>query len=466
MSGTTMAVGAERRAGEAVPTRWAALGFIGLAQLMVALDATVVNVALPSAQHALRFTDADRQWVTTAYTLVFAGLVLLGGKIADLVGRRRTFLLGLIGFAGASALAGAANGIALLAPTTLSLLAVMFTDARERAKAFAVFGAIAGSGGAVGLVLGGTLAEYLDWRWCLYVNVPVAVIAAAGGYAFLPDLPGRGRQRLDILGALLASGGLVALVYGCTEAVGRGWGSPVVLGLLGGAVVLLGAFVWRQARVSAPLLPLRILRDRDRAGSYLAMGLGLAGLLGLLLFLTYYLQVVLGYSPIRAGLAFLPLSAAVQLGAIGIGSRLAPRVRPRTLMVPGLLAAAVGMLLLTQLNPESGYAAIVLPAEIVLGIGLGCVFVPAIGTATSGVEPRDAGIASAVVNTAQQAGGSIGTALLNTIAISATAGYLASHRVDRAEALVHGYSVAAGWAAGILTVAAVLAAVLVTRRNS
>lgn len=480
MSGTTMAVGAERRAGEAVPTRWAALGFIGLAQLMVALDATVVNVALPSAQHALRFTDADRQWVTTAYTLVFAGLVLLGGKIADLVGRRRTFLLGLIGFAGASALAGAANGIgmlagaralqgvfaALLAPTTLSLLAVMFTDARERAKAFAVFGAIAGSGAAVGLVLGGTLAEYLDWRWCLYVNVPVAVIAAAGGYAFLPDLPGRGRQRLDILGALLASGGLVALVYGCTEAVGRGWGSPVVLGLLGGAVVLLGAFVWRQARVSAPLLPLRILRDRDRAGSYLAMGLGLAGLLGLLLFLTYYLQVVLGYSPIRAGLAFLPLSAAVQLGAIGIGSRLAPRVRPRTLMVPGLLAAAAGMLLLTQLNPESGYAAIVLPAEIVLGIGLGCVFVPAIGTATSGVEPRDAGIASAVVNTAQQAGGSIGTALLNTIAISATAGYLASHRVDRAEALVHGYSVAAGWAAVILTVAAVLAAVLVTRGNS
>ncbi len=328
-----------------------------------------------------------------------------------------------------------------------------------------MFGAIAGSGGAVGLVLGGTLAEYLDWRWCLYVNVPVAVIAA-GGYAFLPDLPGRGRQRLDILGALLASGGLVALVYGCTEAVGRGWGSPVVLGLLGGAVVLTGAFVWRQARVSAPLLPLRILRDRDRAGSYLAMGLGLAGLLGLLLFLTYYLQVVLGYSPIRAGLAFLPLSAAVQLGAIGIGSRLAPRVRPRTLMVPGLLAAAAGMLLLTQLNPESGYAAIVLPAEIVLGIGLGCVFVPAIGTATSGVEPRDAGIASAVVNTAQQAGGSIGTALLNTIAISATAGYLASHRVDRAEALVHGYSVAAGWAAVILTVAAVLAAVLVTRGNS
>jgi EmrB/QacA subfamily drug resistance transporter len=477
MSGTTMAVGAERRAGEAVPTRWAALGFIGLAQLMVALDATVVNVALPSAQHALRFTDADRQWVTTAYTLVFAGLVLLGGKIADLVGRRRTFLLGLIGFAGASALAGAANGIgmlagaralqgvfaALLAPTTLSLLAVMFTDARERAKAFAVFGAIAGSGAAVGLVLGGTLTEYLDWRWCLYVNIAVAVIAAAGGFALLPNLPGHGRQRLDILGALLASGGLVALVYGCTEAVGRGWGSPVVLGLLGAAATLIGAFGWWQTRAEAPLLPLRILRNRDRAGAYLAMGLGLAGMLGLLLFLTYYLQVVLHYSPIRAGLAFLPLSAAVQLGAAGIGSRLSPKVRPRALIVPGLLAAAAAMLLLTQLTPESGYVSLVLPAEVILGVGMGCVFVPAMTIATSTVEPRDAGIASGVVNTAQQAGGSIGTAFLNTIAVSATAGYLAA---GPTHALVHGYTVAAGWAAVILTVAAVLSAVLVTRRNS
>src|SRR5919198_3140473 len=477
MSETAMAAGAGRRTGEAVPTRWAALGFVGLAQLMVALDATIVNVALPSAQHALEFSDAERQWVTTAYTLAFAGLVLLGGKVADLVGRRRTFLVGLVGFAAASALAGAANGIgmlagaralqgvfaAVLAPTTLSLLAVLFTRVGGRAKGFAVFGAIAGSGAVGGLVLRGTLAEYLDWRWCLYVNVPVAVIAAVGGSVTLPDLPRHGSRRLDILGALLASGGLTALVYGCTEAVGHGWGSPVVLGWLGAAVGLIAGFGWWQSRASAPLLPLRILRDRNRAGSYLAMGLALAGLLGLLLFLTYYLQVVLGYSPIRAGLAFLPLSAAVQVGAVGIGSRLAPRVRPRTLMVPGLLAAAAGMLWLTRLTPDSGYVSVVLPAEMVLGIGLGCVFVPAFGTATSGVEPRDAGIASAVVNTAQQAGGSLGTALLNTVAVSATAGYATANAT---EALVHGYTVAAGWAAGILTVAAVLAAVLVTGRNS
>jgi EmrB/QacA subfamily drug resistance transporter len=413
--------------------------------------------------------------VITAYTLAFAGLVLLGGRIADLAGRKRAFLAGLAGFAAASAIAGAANGLgmlvaaraaqgafaALLAPTTLSLLAVTFPDLRERARAFAVFGAIAGSGAAVGLVLGGALAEYLDWRWCLYVNVPIAVATAAGGWLVLPDARPAARPRLDVPGAVLATGGLVALVFACTEAVGHGWASSRVVTLLAAAAALLALFVARQARADQPLLPLRIVRDRNRAGAYTAMALALAGMLGLLLFLTYYLQVVLHYSPIKAGLAFLPLSAAVQIGAGGIAARLATRVRPRTLIVPGLLTAATALLLLTRLEPGSGYAGIVLPAEILLGIGMGCVFVPAIGIATSGVDHRDAGIASAVATTAQQTGGTVGTALLNTIATSATAGSLATGATG-AGALVHGYTVAAAWAAAILAVAAVLAAALIT----
>lgn len=411
----------------------------------------------------------------TAYTLAFAALVLLGGKIADQFGRKRTFLAGLVGFALASVVAGAADELgvltaaravqgvfaAVLAPTTLSLLTVMFTDLRERAKAFSVYGAIAGSGAAVGLVLGGLFTAYLDWRWCLYVNVAIAVAAAIGGWLLIPDVRPGARQRLDILGAFLASAGLVALVYACNQAVAYGWGSGVVTGLLGTAASLLAGFVWWQTRSTAPLLPLRIVRDRNRAGAYLSMALALAGMLGLLLFLTYYLQVVRHYTPLQAGLAFLPLSVAVQLGATGIAGRLLPRLRPRALIVPGLLAAAAAMLLLTRLDESGGYLAIVLPAEILLGVGMGCVFVPSITLGTLGVDPRDAGIASSVVNTVQQAGGSVGTALLNTIATSATAGYLAG-RVSPPAALVHGYAVAAGSAAGLLLIAAVLAGLLVT----
>ena len=476
-----------------VSSRWAALAFIAAAQLMIALDATIVNIALPSAQTALHFSTANRQWVVTAYTLAFAGLVLLGGRIADYAGRKRAFLIGLAGFAVTSAIGGAATNIgmlagaraaqgafaALLAPTTLSLLAVTFTGNRERAKAFAIYGAIAGSGAAVGLVLGGMLAEYVSWRWCLYVNVPVAAIAAAGAWITLPaDGAGR-RQRLDVPGALLASGALVAFVYACTDAVAAGWASVRVSGLLGVAAVLLAIFVVVESRVAAPLLPLRIVRERSRAGAQLSVGLSLAGLLGVYLFLTYYLQAVEHYSPVRAGLAFLPLTAAVQVSAMVIASRLVTRVAPRALIVPGLAVAAVAMLLLTQLRAGSGYVTHLLPAELLLGAGLGIVFVPAFNTASRGVDPRDAGVAAAVVNTAQQAGGSIGTALLNTIAASATIGYFASHRAGTgagaaasqraavaaaSAATVHGYAVAAAWAAALVAVAALLAAVMINAR--
>jgi EmrB/QacA subfamily drug resistance transporter len=458
-----------------ISRRWLALVFISLAQLMIALDATVMNIALPSAQAALGFSDTDRQWVITAYTVAFGGLLLLGGRIADHAGRKRAFLVGLTGFAAVSALGGAANSLgmlitaraaqgafgALLAPTVLSLLVVTFTEPRERARAFAVFGAIAGGGGAIGLVLGGLLTQDLSWRWCLYVNAGVAVVAAAGGGFLLPASRPARPARLDVLGALLATGGLVAVVYACGRTATRGWASPLVIGLLAGGAVQLALFTWRQARAPAPLLPLRIVAERNRAGAYLSVAFAVAGMLGLFLFLTYYLQVVLGYSPVTAGLAFLPLSAAVLVSSQTVAAKLLPHVAPRVLIVPGLLVAAVAMLLLTRLTTAGGYAGRVLPAEVLLGIGMGCVFVPAISTATQRVEPRDAGAASAVVNTAQQVGGSIGVALLNTVAASATLGYLRSHPYHHSEALVHGYATAAAWAAGIFGGAALLAAVLI-----
>jgi MFS family permease len=408
-------------------SRWAALGFIALAQLMIALDATIVNIALPSAQASLRFSAADRQWVVTAR---------------------------------------AAQGVfaALLAPTALALLAVTFTGPRERAKAFAVCGAVAGSGGAVGLVLGGVLAEHVSWRWCLYVNVPVAVVAAGGGWLFVTGGPTGGRRRIDAAGAVLATGGLVALVYGCSQAVRRGWTSAPVLGLLVLAVALLALFALLESKRDAPLLPLPIVLDRNRAGAYLAIFVAVASMFGLFLFLTYYLQVVLGYSPVQAGLAFLPMTAATFVGSGAIATRLLPRIAPRALMVPALLAASGGMALLTRLDADSGYPTVVLPAEILIGLAMSCVMVPAFSLATHRVEQRAAGVASAVANTAQQAGAAIGTAVLNTLATSATAGYLATHPrapATQIHALVHGYSVAATGCTIALAAAALAAGVLI-----
>ncbi|HKF75380.1 MAG TPA: MFS transporter [Candidatus Dormibacteraeota bacterium] len=476
-----MAVAIDRR-DEAVAMsgrRWTALAFVALAQLMVALDATIVSIALPSAQRALHASDAERQWVVTAYTLAFGCLLLLGGRVADAVGRKRAFLAGLAGFAIASAAGGAAPAFpvlvaaralqgafaAVLAPTALSLLAVMFTEPLERAKAFAVYGTIAGSGAVVGLLLGGVLTQYLAWRWCLYVNVPIAVVAAAGGWIALSD-PGRGSGRLgfDMPGVLLAGGALAALVSACTDAVSAGWGSRTVVGLMAICAALLVLFVLREANAASPLLPLRILRHRARGGAYAAVALAIAGMFGAFFFLTYYLQVVLRYTPLEAGLAFLPMTAASQLGSWAIASRLMPFVPPRALMAPGALVAAAGMGVLTLVQANGDYLSHVLPAEILLGMGIACVMVPAFSTATLGVDPGEAGVASAIVNAAQQVGGSTGTALLNTIAAGATAGYLATHDPGpavRALALVHGYSVAAGAGTAILAAAALVAAILI-----
>jgi EmrB/QacA subfamily drug resistance transporter len=456
--------------------RWLALTCIAIAQLMVALDATVVNIALPSAQHALHISDPQRQWVITAYTLAFGGLVILGGRVADTIGRRRAFLIGLGGFAIASAAGGAAPNFAallaargaqgacaaLLTPTALSLLAVTFTEARERAKAFAVFGAVAGTGGALGLLLGGVLTQYVGWRWCLFVNVPVAAVALLAGRRLLPSAPGHHSHRVDVPGAILITAGLVLVVFGLSSAASRGWAAALTLSTLAAGVVVIGAFVLAESKVTGPLLPLRVVADRNRGGSYLGIGLAVVAMYGLFLLLTYDFQVVLRYSPVRAGLAFLPLSAAVLASSTLISRALLPRLAPRWLMAPGLAVGAVGMATLAGLHPGAGYTAHILPAEILLGLGMGAVFVPAFSTATLGVDPRDAGVASAVAGSAQQIGASVGTALLNTIAAAATASYLvADPRAGLAAALVHGYARAAGWAAAVLLVAAAAVGVLV-----
>ncbi|MFB7914697.1 MFS transporter [Streptomyces sp. NPDC056061] len=466
------------------PSRWKALAFISLAQLMVVLDATIVNIALPHAQTALGISDANKQWVITAYALAFGGLLLFGGRIADLWGRKRTFVVGLIGFALASALGGAAQnqgmlfgsralqGVfgALLAPAALSLLPVMFTDARERAKAFGIYGAIAGGGGAVGLILGGFLTQTLNWRWTFFVNIPFAVLAAVGAYFVIREPAGsRNRSSLDIAGVVLSALGLVSLVYGFTRAESAGWSDGLTIGMFVASAVLLLAFVVTEARIGAPLLPLRVVLDRNRGGVYLSLGLAVIAMFGLFLFLTYYLQIVQGYSPIRTGFAFLPMIAGMITGSTQIGARLMTRVPARALMGPGFLLAAVGMLLLTRLEVGSSYTGVVLPAQLLLGLGMGTAFMPAMSLATHGVEPRDSGVASAMVNTSQQVGGAIGTALLNTVAASAATAYATSHaalgaadpELLKLQSMVHGFTAAIWWAVGILVAAAAIAVTLV-----
>ncbi|MGX1272895.1 MFS transporter [Streptomyces phaeoluteigriseus] len=465
------------------PQRWKALAVIAMAQLMVVLDATVVNIALPHAQTDLNISDADRQWVITAYSIAFGGLLLFGGRVGDLWGRKRAFVVGLIGFALASALGGAAvnTGMllasrafqgafgALLAPAALSLLTVAFTESRERAKAFGIFGAIAAAGGAVGLLLGGALTQYVDWRWCMYVNIVFAVVAAAGAAVFIRDRGDeRNGDRLDVVGTLLATVGLVALVYGFARAEEDGWSSGGTLGTLAAGVVLLAAFALVETKVTAPLLPLRVVTDRNRGGAYLSMGLSMIGMFAQFLFLTYFLQLTKGYSPVMTGIAFLPLVTCLVIGSTQIGTRLVNRVPARFLMGPGFLVAAVGMLLLTRLEVDSSFAAHVLPAEILIGLGMGTATMPGMSLATARVRAQDAGVAAAMVNVSQQVGGSIGTALLNTIAASATAGWLASQAVSGGvqatvaqQAAVHGYTVAFAWGTAIMALAALIAFVLV-----
>ena len=452
--------------------RWLILGVVCLGQLMVVLDATVVNIALPTAQHDLGFSNADRQWVVTAYSLAFGGLLLLGGRLADLAGRKRMLIIGMTGFAAASALGGAATGLpmllagraiqgafgAMLAPAALSTLTVTFTNPAERGKAFGAYGAIAGAGGAVGLLLGGVLTEYLSWRWCPYINVLFSLAAVPAAVRLLRTQPRDAGVRLDPPGTVLVVAGLVSVVYGLSEAETKGWGAPLTIALLAAGAILLAAFVAVERHVAHPLLPLRIVLSRFRGGAYLAIGLSAVGMFGIFLFLTYYLQQVLGYSPVVTGVAFLPMIAALIASSTTSSGLLMARLGPRALVPAGLVIAAGGLVILaTQLGTHTSYAAAILPALLVTGAGLGLVFGCGMNTATYGAAPADAGVASAMVNTCQQVGGSIGTALLNTIAASALASYLAAHGSSPAAvagAAVHSYAVAFWVSAAIFAGAA------------
>ncbi len=464
--------------------RWLILFVIAIAQLMVVLDATVVNIALPSAQQALEFSNDQRQWVITAYALAFGSLLLLGGRIGDLFGRKRVFVIGLGGFAVASALGGFAQSFevlvaaralqgvfgALLAPAALSLLTTTFVDPEERGKAFGVFGAVAVGGAAIGLILGGVLTEYLNWRWCLFVNLAIAVPAALAATALLHNEVPAKRSRIDLPGILTASTGLSAIVYGLSNAQTHSWTDATTIGMLVAGVVLLAGFVVIQRRSANPLLPLRVVLDRDRGGSFLAMLLAGAGMFGVFLFLTYYLQQNLGFSPIQAGFAFLPMTATIVIAATSASTKLLPRIGPRPLIGGGMLLASAGLVTLTSIGTDTAYASHVLPGIMIVGAGMGLVFSSAMATATFGVEPSDAGVASAMVNTMQQVGGSIGTALLSTLAASAVTSELATAttRPDAAalaHAAVHGYTTAFWWAAGIYAVGAVVCSALLTKRS-
>ena len=457
--------------------RWWILGVIALAQLVVVLDATIVNIALPTAQGALGFSDDNRQWIVTGYALAFGSLLLLGGRLADLFGRRPMFLIGLTGFAVASAVGGAApnfevlvgaraaQGVfgALLAPAALSLLTTTFVDAKERAKAFAIFGAISGGGGAIGLILGGALTEYLSWRWCLYVNVPLIAVALVGTLVLLKKQPQATVKRgIDLPGSAVVIAGLVSLVYGLASAESNGWGSATTLVCVFAGLVLLALFGVIESRVADPLLPLHILWDRNRGGAYLVVGVVGIGLFAVFLFLTYYVSLTLGYSPLKTGFSFVPMILSIMVTATGCAGLVA-RIGPRIPVLVGMLLAAVGMVLFAQLDVDSTYAAHILPGLIVTGLGIGLSIAPAFGAATSGVDAEHAGVASAAVNTFQQIGGSIGTAVLSAFAASATTGYLADHGTDPASqalASVHGYVTVFWWSAAIFAVGAVLCAAL------
>lgn len=452
---------------------WAALLFISIAQLMVFLDSAVMNIALPSAQEALNFTDGGRQWVITAYSLAFGGFLILGGRLSDLLGRKRVFTIGLIGFALASALGGAATDFgvllaaragqgvfgALLTPAALALISLTFTEPRDRHKAFGIYGAIATAGGVVGLVLGGVLTEYLNWRWSMLINIPFAVVGIIGALVAIRDVPQAAtRTRIDVPGAILGTSGIVALVFGFAEAESLGWAAPLTLALLTGGLVLIAGFLLIQRKAKNPLLPLHVLTERNRAGAYLSVAFGLMSMSAMFLFLSYYLQLVMGYPAIAAGLAFVPLGAAQGFGSMILGTRLSARMRPGILMAAAYFVSGIGVLMLAFLDQNSPFGYLVV-AEIVTGLGIGTALMPAMSLGTHGVEAKDAGVASAMIGTSQQVGGSIGTALLNTIVAGATTAYIASHGGGNASAnsaAVHGFSIGFYWAAGFLALAAVV----------
>ncbi len=462
--------------------RWWILAVLGVAQLMVILDNTIVNIALPTAQHSLGFSNADRQWVVTAYSLAFGSLLLLGGRIGDFIGRKRALMVGLVGFACASALGGAATGFAmlviartvqgafgaLLAPSVLALLATTFSNPAERGKAFAIYGGIAGAGGAIGLLLGGILTSYASWRWTLFVNLGFAAIAATGAVLWLKNDRATDHDPLDIPGLLLVTSGLFCLVFGLSHAETTAWSDPFTIAFLVGGALLLSVFALVEHKVRYPLLPPRVVRNRTRGGSMLAMLFASIGIFGVFLFLTYYLQGTLGFSPVKTGVAFLPMVVALALTAQVSNRVLLPKVGPKVIVPIGLLCDAAAMFMLHRVGLHSAYISHVFPYLVLAGIGFGLSLAPSFSTGTLGLQPHDAGVGSATLNTSQQVGGSIGTALLNTLAAGAVTAYLVGRALtpqNIREATLHSYTTAFGWSAVIFVIGAVVAGLVLERGN-
>jgi EmrB/QacA subfamily drug resistance transporter len=463
------------------PNRWAVLALLGVAQLMVILDATIVTIALPSAQKALGFSTENRQWIVTAYAVAFGSLLLLGGKLGDLFGRKWTLIGGLIGFSVASAIGGLAQSFgvlvtartlqgafgALLAPSALGLLTVTFEGSPDRPAAFGIFGAIAGGGASIGLILGGALTQALSWRWCLYVNLAFAVPAAIVALRLLVNHRAPEREPIDIPGVLTSALGVFALVFGFSNAELHGWGATATIVALVAGPVLLTAFVLIERRAKHPLLPLHIIWDRARGGAYTTLFLAGAGIFCVFLFLTYFLQQQLGLSPLTTGLAFLPLTAVLVVTSTTVQTRVIQHTGVKPVVLAGTALAAIAMFLFTRLTPSSSYASDVLPGLLIFGVAMGCIFAPTFSTATLGVEGSEAGVASAMVNTSQQVGGSVGTSLLSTIFASAVASYTVSHLHTPDlfnAAAVHGYTTAFWWGVGIFILALLAALVILPGR--
>jgi EmrB/QacA subfamily drug resistance transporter len=453
----------------AAARRGSILLIVATAQLMVVLDSTIINVALPSAQASLGFPDSARQWAITSYALAFGGLVLLGGRIGDRFGHKRSFVTGLLGFAVASAVGGSVSDFglfvgarllqgmsaALLAPAALSMLAGAFRDPRERGRAFAVYSGVAGCGAAAGMLLGGVLTEYASWRWCFFINLVFAAVAGIGALLALPREVVTVRLRLDLSGSTLAVSGLFLLIYGFSSAETRGWVDPVTLSCLGVSLGLLATFAVVERTVTGPLLPPWMVADALRGSAYIALGVGMLCLFSVFLLLTYYLQSVLVLSPIATGLSFLPLVAAIFVGSSGGNILLLPRFGVRLVVCAGLVLAAAGLVCLSCAVADGHGVGKVPPSLVLLGVGLGLCFGPSVNAATQRIPPGDAGIASAVVNTMQQVGGSIGAALSSTIAAGAAGSYRRAHPGSSLQAAAHGYASAFLVAAGLLVAAAI-----------
>ena len=476
MSNSTLAPAEKASAGS--DHRWAILVVVALAQLMLVLDTTIVNVALPSAQADLGIPDGQRQWVVTAYALAFGSLLLLGGRLGDVFGRKHTFITALVAFGVASAVGGAApsfgvlvtartlQGVAaaLLAPAALSTLLTTFREPRERSRALGVYSTVAVAGSAVGLVMGGLLTEYLSWRWTMYVNIIFAAAAFAGAAAFMVADRTTGHTRVDVTGAALASAGLFSVVFGFAHAETAGWTSVVTLACLVGGVALLGAFALVERHTRAPLLPPRVVADRSRATAFGAVVISSFAMFGLFLFLTYYLQTVKGFSPVLSGLAFLPMVGCLIVSANLASTVALPRFGPRAVISAGMVIGCLALAFLSRVDVASTYAGGVLPALLGMGVAMGMIVAPAMSTATSGVKPQDDGVASALFNTMQQVGGSVGTAVLSTVAATVATSYAAGHRSLGAglpaQAATHSYAVAFAVSAAAFAVGAVLAALL------